>query len=172
MTLVENIKYIFLLICVISFTGCATVKTSDIFPKTNSDSDDITIHSKRTYFVENYGYYLFGFIPLFCGNPDKPNKNSMCLFKDTVTVDNNIKMIHNDIKEFEQELGIPLDMGQIKTQVSESGSFSAFIIWRKIITTSTIAIAGAPSVNEFINAISSTNTVSNLTSTEATNGEK
>lgn len=45
--------------------------------------------------ISNSGWYLFNFIPIASGNPEKVNANSCCLFSDTTTLGNNIDILEN-----------------------------------------------------------------------------
>ena len=49
--------------------------------------------------IENSGWYLLNFIPLASGNPAKPNACSCRLFSKTVTLENNVKMLENIMRE-------------------------------------------------------------------------
>ena len=49
--------------------------------------------------VKNTGWYLFSLIPLGSGNPEKPNKVSFKCFRDTATIENNMKLLEYAIKE-------------------------------------------------------------------------
>ena len=49
--------------------------------------------------VKNTGWYLFSLIPLGSGNPEKPNKASFRCFRDTATIENNMKLLEYAIKE-------------------------------------------------------------------------
>lgn len=119
--------------CVISFSlfvsGCATVQKSETFPKINELSP---IQPVASIVVENYGYYLFGIWPLWCGDVENPNSAGCDWFTDTVTIDNNVKLIKKEADSY----GDDVSLGELKTEVKTSGSFSAWILWRKIITTS------------------------------------
>ena len=43
--------------------------------------------------IENTGWYLFNFIPLASGDPTQPNANTCRLFTDTVTLENNMRLL-------------------------------------------------------------------------------
>lgn len=43
--------------------------------------------------VTNTGWYLLNFIPIASGNPSHPNANGCKLFSQTVTLENNMKML-------------------------------------------------------------------------------
>lgn len=60
--------------------GCATVSYSDKGGKTMVD-------------VANTGWYLFNLIPLASGNPKAPNEADFRLFRQTTTLENNIRLL-------------------------------------------------------------------------------
>jgi len=65
--------------------GCATVTVS---------RDGATMVN-----IENSGWYLLNFIPIASGNPARPNSCTTRLFSKTVTLENNVKMLDNVIRE-------------------------------------------------------------------------
>lgn len=121
--------YIYLICLCLLLTGCTTVQKSESFPKINEQSP---IQPVASIVVENYGYYLFGIWPIWCGDVENPNSVGCDWFTDTVTIDNNVKLIKKEADSY----GDDVSLGELKTEVETSGSFSAWILWRKIITTS------------------------------------
>lgn len=65
--------------------GCATVTIS---------RDGATMVN-----IENSGWYLFNFIPLASGNPDRPNECSTQFFAKTVTLESNAMMLDRVIRK-------------------------------------------------------------------------
>lgn len=121
-----------ILVCVIFLTGCATTEVSTQF------NDNITAESNTpvaTIFAENYGYYLFGYLPICAGNPNKPNVNTMSLFEDTVTIENNGKMINYEA----QKLGAT-SLADIRHSTNWTGGFSLWIIWKQVLTSNAFAV--------------------------------
>ena len=49
--------------------------------------------------IENSGWYLLNFIPIASGNPARPNSCTTRLFSKTVTLENNVKMLDNAIRD-------------------------------------------------------------------------
>ena len=66
--------------------GCATVTITE----------ENGIHGVA---VKNTGWYLLSLIPLGSGNPEKPNRVSFKCFRDTATIENNMKLLEYAIKE-------------------------------------------------------------------------
>lgn len=57
-------------------TGCFSLETST------------TVHPEEEHvLVSNYGWYLFGFIPIVCGNADGESSFPFALFRNDVTMD-------------------------------------------------------------------------------------
>lgn len=114
-------------------SGCATIQTAR-----NFDGKTVDGHAKplATITTENYGYYLFGqpCLPLIVGNPYQPNEDTWLFFEDTVVVDNNITMANNEARR----LGAK-QIVNIKSEVSWTGSFSLWIVWKKLVFTSAVA---------------------------------
>ena len=121
--------YLYFIFLCLFMVGCTTVQKSEVFPKINELSP---IQPVASVVVENYGYYLFGIWPIWCGDVENPNSASCDWFTDTVTIDNNVKLIQKEADSY----GEGASLGELKTEVETSGSFSAWILWRKIITTS------------------------------------
>ena len=90
--------------------------------------------------AENYGYYLFGLIPIVAGDPDSQNEVSLSLFEDTVTVENNHAMISREL----ERLGAP-SMTAARDSVSWTGGFSLWIVWKQVLKTSALALKPEPS---------------------------
>ncbi len=67
-------------------SGCASVYVCD--------KGDHCIAS-----VNNTCWYLFNWIPVASGNPDRPNANSTRLFRETVTLENNMKILETVMRE-------------------------------------------------------------------------
>ncbi|MCL1920690.1 MAG: hypothetical protein FWG50_06370, partial [Kiritimatiellaeota bacterium] len=111
-------------------TGCATVQTARNFGGMAVDGGNRPI---ATVVAENYGYYLFGTIPLISGTPTHPNATSCRLFEETVTLQNNLAMVSQAVKA---EKGSQL--ANVKTTEEWTGAFSLWLVWRKIIFTSAV----------------------------------
>lgn len=108
--------------------GCATTEVSTVFKDgigEGSDKPVALVHA------ENYGYYLFSVVPLFAGNPDEQNANTMTFFSDTVTLENNRKMIQREA----EKLGAK-KIGDVRNSIDWTGSFSLWIVWRQVLSSS------------------------------------
>lgn len=76
-----------LLLCA---TGCASVKMTSAFNGVKVDDGYTPL---ATVSIENTGWFLFNCIPLASGNPQHPNETGCLFFQNTVTLDNNMKML-------------------------------------------------------------------------------
>ncbi|MCL2104919.1 MAG: hypothetical protein FWH21_07710 [Kiritimatiellaeota bacterium] len=110
--------------------GCATVQTAKNFSGVSVDGASKPI---ATVAVENYGYYLFGAIPLVAGAPAYPNADTCRLFEDTVTLRNNMAMLAQTVKA---ENGKKI--ANVRTAEDWTGSFSLWILWRKTLSTTAL----------------------------------
>ncbi|MBO7482304.1 MAG: hypothetical protein J6U17_00260 [Kiritimatiellae bacterium] len=66
--------------------GCASISYSDAGERHMVD-------------IVNTGWYFLNFIPLASGDPDNPNGCSCKLFRQTTSLENNIKMLDRAIEE-------------------------------------------------------------------------
>ncbi len=117
-------------------SGCATTEI------TKALNGTVRVNGRETagtICAENYGYYLFSVVPLFAGNPEKPNKTSMCFFKDTVTLENNKKMIDMET----EKLGGGT-LCNLKNSVDWTGSFSLWIFWKQVLTSNATVLKTSP----------------------------
>lgn len=117
------------LLCLFFLCGCATTQVSQTLPKNNPENVAGVI------FAENYGYYLFGYLPICCGNPDAPNDVTMSFFKDKVTIEKNAEMIKLEA----DKLGAK-SLKDVRHSNSWTGSFSLWIVWRQVLNSNATAL--------------------------------
>lgn len=73
------------ILLVLLFGGCCSIRT--------------TTSSGRTMcVVENYGWRLWDLFPIASGNPDSPDESGARWFTDTVTLENNQKLLDRAMK--------------------------------------------------------------------------
>ena len=102
-------KFLPYLIAALALSGCATTQV--------------------VVFAENYGYYLFGYFPIVCGDPEQMNERSMEFFEDTVFVKNNENMIAREAAK----LGAK-EIKDVKHRTFWTGGFSCWIIWKQVMS--------------------------------------
>ena len=111
-------------------SGCATVKMARNFEGLRVDDGAKPI---ATVAIENYGYYLFGFLPLIAGEPRHPNAPMCTLFSDSVTTQNNIMMLNKTAQKVNAKRVVNINVYEGWT-----GSFSFWIIWKKQLSTGAV----------------------------------
>lgn len=79
----------------IFLSGCATIRQSKIFHGSKVEDNETPLETVE---IENTGWKLFKFIPLGSGDPRYPNKFCCRLFKDTVTLQNNLNLLEKEMK--------------------------------------------------------------------------
>lgn len=88
-------KYALFMTLLASCLGCATVTAARNFHGVSVEGDERVV---ETVMIENTGWTMFKIIPIGSGNPEKPNRNSCCLFEDTTTLQNNLDMLEHEMK--------------------------------------------------------------------------
>ncbi len=117
-----------LAICTIALiSACATVKTGNDFSKQPIVLDNTKAIAQIN--ANNYGYYLFSFIPIITGNPR--NANSFSLFKNQVTVGKVTEMLTRRSKILGGKRTI-----NMQSTILWTGRFSLWIFWLKEVQVS------------------------------------
>ena len=75
--------------------GCATINTADDYHGMGVESGETPVETVE---IENTGWLLFQFIPIGSGDPRYPNRNTCRLFKNTVTLQNNLNILNNEME--------------------------------------------------------------------------
>ncbi|MGN0853281.1 MAG: hypothetical protein ACI4Q3_07885 [Kiritimatiellia bacterium] len=70
--------------------GCMSVKQASAFRDVKVDAGKTPVAVVE---IENSVWLLLNFVPLGSGNPDRPNGNSCRWFRNTVSLDNNMKVL-------------------------------------------------------------------------------
>ena len=73
-------------IAALALAGCASVRHCDV-------------GGRHMVVIDNTGWYFLNVVPLASGNPDRPNSCSCRLFRQTTTLENNMKMLDREAKE-------------------------------------------------------------------------
>lgn len=88
-------RLIFATMAIIACAGCATVNTASDYHGMGVEHGETPIETVE---IENVGWFLFKFIPLGSGNPLAPNRCSSKLFQNTVTLQNNLEMLEDEME--------------------------------------------------------------------------
>ncbi len=83
------------LVGVLLLAGCTTVRYSTTFHDVKVEDGETPLEIVE---IENSGWELFKFIPLASGNPQKPNRLSCSWFSNTVTLQNNLNLLEQEMK--------------------------------------------------------------------------
>ena len=74
--------------------GCTTVLKSKEFGDVRTDGGSTPVAAVE---IENSVWLLFNFIPVASGSPDHPNLNRCKVFRNTVNLPNNMKVLEKDL---------------------------------------------------------------------------
>ena len=88
-------RLLFALGLLCAFAGCATIKRANDYGNIRMENGDEPV---ETIEIENSSWLLFKFIPLGSGDPYAPNEVSCRLFRNTVTLQNNLDMLDQEMK--------------------------------------------------------------------------
>ena len=111
--------------------GCTTVLKSKEFGDVKTDGGSTPV---ATVEIENSVWLLFNFIPLASGSPDHPNLNRCKIFRNTVNLPNNMKVLQ---AEMERE-GVT-KVTNLTSHYSEE-SFLFFLLARRACHTSAVLV--------------------------------
>ena len=87
---------VFTFLLLLCAAGCASVQSSRVFHNVKTDNQHTPF---ATVSVENTGWFLFNLIPLASGNPALPNRADWRFFRNTVTLENNLKMLDAEMQK-------------------------------------------------------------------------
>lgn len=76
--------------------GCMSVKKATDFKNVKIDEGRTPVAVVE---IENSVWLLFNFLPIASGDPDAPGRNSCRFFTNTVTLQNNVKALHAELRE-------------------------------------------------------------------------
>ncbi len=85
-------NHFLVLLCLLALmcTGCTSVHMTKSFNHVRVDGG---ARPTTTVEIENSGWYLLSFIPIASGDIENPNENSCTWFSNTVTLENNIRVL-------------------------------------------------------------------------------
>ena len=79
----------------IVFAGCATVNKATDYHGMGIEDGEIPLETSE---IENTGWLLFTCIPLGSGDPLQPNRKTCRFFRNTVTLQNNLEMLEDEME--------------------------------------------------------------------------
>ena len=111
--------------------GCTSVLKSKEFGDVKTDGGSTPVAAVE---IENSVWLLFNFIPVASGSPDHPNRNRCKLFRNTVNLPNNMKVLQ---AEMEQEN--VTKVANLTSHYSEE-SYLFFLLTRRACHTSAVLV--------------------------------
>jgi len=117
-----------LAIAALLMCGCCTVASSHDFrgAKVDGNANPIAVLA-----IDNSGWYFLGCIPIVTGDPDNPGH--VRFFHDTVTLENNIKMLANKARQEKAT-----NIANLTSRVRDDLAIGLFIFGRKQVFTSAV----------------------------------
>ena len=111
--------------------GCTTVLKSKEFGDVKTDGGSTPVAAVE---IENSVWLLFNFIPVASGNPRYPNGHLCKFFSNTVTLQNNMKVLQTEL-----ELEGVTKVANLTSHYSEE-SYLFFLLARRACHTSAVLV--------------------------------
>lgn len=111
--------------------GCTTVLKSKEFGDVRTDGGSTPVAAVE---IENSVWLLFNFIPVASGSPDHPNLNRCKVFRNTVNLPNNMKVLEKEMACEGAEKVVNL------TSHYTSESYLFFLLARRACHTSAVMV--------------------------------
>ena len=111
--------------------GCTTVLKSKEFGDVKTDGGSTPVAAVE---IENSVWLLFNFIPVASGSPDHPNRNMCKLFRNTVNLPNNMKVLQSEMEQEEVT-----KVANLTSHYSEE-SYLFFLLARRACHTSAVLV--------------------------------
>ena len=112
-------------------SGCTTVLKSKEFGDVKVDGGATPVAAVE---IENSVWLLFNFIPVASGSPDHPNRNKCKLFRNTVNLENNMKVLQSEMVQEEVT-----KVANLTSHYSEE-SYLFFLLARRACHTSAVLV--------------------------------
>ena len=111
--------------------GCTTVLKSKEFGDIKTDGGSTPVAAVE---IENSVWLLFNFIPIASGSPDHPNLKKCKLFRNTVNLPNNMKVLKAEMEQEEVT-----KVANLTSHYSEE-SYLFFLLTRRACHTSAVLV--------------------------------
>ena len=119
------------LVAALLASGCTTVLKSKEFGDVKVDGGATPVAAVE---IENSVWLLFNFIPVASGSPDHPNLNKCKLFRNTVNLENNMKVLQAEMVQEEVT-----KVANLTSHYSEE-SYLFFLLARRACHTSAVLV--------------------------------
>ena len=111
--------------------GCTTVLKSKEFDDVKTDGGSTPVAAIE---IENSVWLLFNCLPVASGSPDHPNLNKCKLFRNTVNLSNNMKVLQAELEQEEVT-----KVANLTSHYSEE-SYLFFLLARRACHTSAVLV--------------------------------
>ena len=111
--------------------GCTTVLKSKEFGDVKTDGGSTPVAAVE---IENSVWLLFNFIPVASGNPRYPNRNLCHFFRNTVNLQNNMKVLQAELEREDVS-----KVANLTSHYSEE-SYLFFLLARRACHTSAVLV--------------------------------
>ena len=124
--------------------GCTTVLKSKEFGDVKTDGGSTPVAAVE---IENSVWLLFNFIPVASGSPDHPNLNRCKVFRNTVNLPNNMKVLEKEMacEGVEKVLQAELEQEEVTKVANLTSHYSEesylfFLLARRACHTSAVMV--------------------------------
>ncbi|WP_176013226.1 hypothetical protein [Victivallis sp. Marseille-Q1083] len=114
--------------------GCGTAQVRGIESKIEPTEATVE-YPVATVEATNVSYWLFGLLPLYSGNPHRPNTGDYHIFQDLATPENNEEMAARGVVRYRADR-----LDDVRTTVDWSGWYSLGTVWRKVVRTDAVVM--------------------------------
>ena len=90
-----KMRLLTVLVFSLAFAGCATINRANDYHGMGIEDGEAPI---ETIEIENTGWMLLRYIPLGSGDPLRPNEKTCRFFRNTVTLQNNLEMLEDEME--------------------------------------------------------------------------
>jgi len=130
-----NRLFVLVLFSLLLATGCMSYRSTSIYNGVNVDGGRRPV---ETIEIANSGWFLFTCLPIASGNPDRPNSNSSLWFRNTVSLDSNVKVLRRRMAE----KGVT-EVANL-TSHCEDEKYLVFLLARRAYRTSAVLLEPLP----------------------------
>lgn len=119
---------------ILGLAGCNT-STVTMLPPAEGQTSSSGAKVAANLEAENWGMFLFYWIPLWSGYPGSPNRREYVVFGNRVKEKYMDMMLRQRAKQMKAET-----IEDLKVRESSTGLFSLWILWRRNISATAVAV--------------------------------
>ena len=129
--MMKYIKIIFAFLMLAFVTGCMTTRTSSVYNDVKMEDGENPLCTIQ---IENTGWFLFDVIPLVCGDPRFPNDWSCRFFTNTITLENNLKVLKKEMYKYKTTRIANVN------SLNKDNFYFCFLLFRRACLTSAVLL--------------------------------